>query len=77
MTLLNTPVVDLLAVDHEPTDEQLAEVMHDVLRVRLEKRSMSSVRMREMMEADLVAAQTTMNRLRCDTGLHNREGFFA
>ena len=52
MTLLNTPVVDLLAVDHEPTDEQLAEVMHDVLRVRLEKRSMSSVRMRDMMEAE-------------------------
>ncbi len=64
MNLPNKPVVDLLAVDQEPTDEQLAEVMDDVLRVVREKRAIGDARMREMMEADLRAAEATMSRLR-------------
>ena len=60
---MNTPasnIVDPLAVGQEPTDEQLAEVMADVLRVVHEKRAMGDARMREMMAADLLAAQTRM-----------------
>jgi hypothetical protein len=64
MNLPNTPVVNVLAVDQEPTDEQLAEVMDDVLRVVREKRAIGDARMREMMEADLRAAEATMSRLR-------------
>lgn len=64
MNLPNKPVVDLLAVDQEPTDEQLAEVMDDAARAVREKRAIGEARMREMMAADLLAAQATMNRLR-------------
>ena len=63
MNLPNKPTVDLLAVDQEPTDEQLAEVMADVARAAREKQAIGEARMRTMMEADLLAAQATMNRL--------------
>jgi hypothetical protein len=64
MNLPSKPVVDLLAVDQEPTDEQLAEVMHDVVRAVREKRAIGDARMREMMDADMRAAEATMSRLR-------------
>ena len=72
---MNVPMqifVDPLAVDQEPTDEQLAEVMADVLRVVHEKRAMGDARMREMMAADLLAAQTRMEYLRKQFNLPRR-----
>ena len=63
MNLSNKLVVDLLAVDQEPTDEQLAEVMDDVARAVREKRAIGEARMREMMAADLLSAEATMNRV--------------
>ena len=66
------PFVDPLAVDQEPTDEQLAEVMADVLRVVHEKRAIGDARMRELMAADLLAAQTRMEYLRKQFNLPRR-----
>jgi hypothetical protein len=56
--------VDPLAVDQEPTDEQLAEVMDDVARVAREKRVAADARFREQMAADLHAAEARMAYLR-------------
>ena len=51
---------DPLAVDQEPTDEELAEVMNDVMRAVLEDRARADLRMREMMAADLLEATSRM-----------------
>jgi hypothetical protein len=56
--------IDPLAVDQEPTDEQLAEVMDDVARVAREKRVAADERFREQMAADLRAAEARMAYLR-------------
>lgn len=44
---------DPLAVDREPTDEQLAEVMDDVARVVREQRAIGDARLREMVAEDM------------------------
>ncbi|MEO7254288.1 MAG: hypothetical protein ABIZ64_08620 [Casimicrobium sp.] len=72
MNTSTQPFFDPLAVDQEPTDEQLAEVMADVLRVVHEKRAIGDTRMREMMAADLRAAQTRMEYLRKQFNLPRR-----
>ena len=72
MNASTQPFVYPLAVDQEPTDEQLAEVMADVLRVVHEKRAMGDARMREMMAADLLAAQARMEYLRTQFDLPRR-----
>ena len=51
---------DPLAVDQEPTDEELEAVMKDVLRVVLEKRVIADTHMRELMAKDLRAAEAHM-----------------
>jgi hypothetical protein len=56
--------VDPLAVDQEPTDEQLAEVMNDVARVAREKRLAAEARFREQMASDQRAAEARMEYLR-------------
>ncbi|MGL4230987.1 MAG: hypothetical protein ACRCWJ_06430 [Casimicrobium sp.] len=56
--------VDPLAVDQEPTDEQLAAVMDDVARVAREKRAVADERFREQMTQDLRAAEARMAYLR-------------
>jgi hypothetical protein len=72
MNLPNKPFIDLLAVDQEPTDGQLAEVMDDVAHAVREKRVIGEARMREMLKADLLAAQATMNRLRAQLNFPRR-----
>ncbi len=57
-------LIDPLAVDQEPTDEQLAEVMDDVARVAREKRAVADERFREQMAQDLRAAEARMAYLR-------------
>ena len=64
MNASTKPFVDPLAVDQEPTDEQLAEVMADVGRVARERRVLGDARMRELMAADFAAAQVRMEYLR-------------
>lgn len=49
--------LDLLAVNQEPTDEQLAEIMDDVARVAREKRAAAELKSRAVLAADLLAAQ--------------------
>ena len=44
---------DPLAVDREPTDEQLAEVMDDVARVVREQRAIGDARLRAMVAEDM------------------------
>jgi polyhydroxyalkanoate synthesis regulator phasin len=56
--------IDPLAVDQEPTDEQLAAVMDDVARVAREKRVVADERFREQMAEDLRAAEVRMTYLR-------------
>jgi hypothetical protein len=56
--------VDPLAVDQEPTDEQLAVVMNDVARVAREKRLAAEARFREQMASDQRAAEARMEYLR-------------
>ena len=72
MNASTQPFVDPLAVDQEPTDEQLAEVMADVLRVVHEKRAMGDARMRAMMAVDLLDAQIRMEYLRKQFNLPRR-----
>jgi len=64
MSTSTTPRVDPLAVDQEPTDEQLAELMAEVGRVAREKRAAGDAKMRERMAADFAAAQTRLDYLR-------------
>ena len=72
MNASTQPFVDPLGVDQEPTDEQLAEVMADMLRVVHEKRAIGDARMSEMMAADLLAAQIRMDYLRKQFNLPRR-----
>ena len=51
---------DPLAVDQEPTDEELETVMKDVLRDVLEKRVIADTYMRELLAKDLRAAEARM-----------------
>jgi hypothetical protein len=55
--------IDPLAVDQEPTDEQLAEVMNDVARVAREKRLAAEARFREQMASDLHASEARWSHL--------------
>ncbi len=60
----STKFVDPLAVDQEPTDEQLAAVMDDVARVAREKRAVADAHMQEIMATELAAAEARMAYLR-------------
>lgn len=65
-------LIDPLAVDQEPTDEQLAAVMDDVARVARQKRAAADVRFREQMARDLRAAEARMTYLRKQFNLTRR-----
>ena len=65
-------LIDPLAVDQEPTDEQLAAVMDDVARVARQKRAVADVRFREQMAQDLRAAEVRMTHLRKQFNLTRR-----
>jgi hypothetical protein len=65
-------LIDPLAVDQEPTDEQLAAVMDDVARVARQKRAVADVRFREQMAQDMRAAEVRMTYLRKQFNLTRR-----
>lgn len=65
-------LIDPLAVDQEPTDEQLAAVMDDVARVARQKRAAADVRFREQMAQDMRAAEVRMTYLRKQFNLTRR-----
>jgi hypothetical protein len=56
-TIFDSSPVDPLAVDQEPTDEQLAAVMDDVARVARAKRVLSDARMLEKLAEEVHAAE--------------------
>jgi hypothetical protein len=60
----STHPTDPLAVDQEPTDEQLAAVMDDAARVVREKRALGEARLREALAKEARAAETRMRYLR-------------
>ncbi len=65
-------MIDPLAVDQEPTDEQLAAIMDDVARVAREKRAIGEARLQETMRADHAAAQARIVYLREQFNLTRR-----
>jgi hypothetical protein len=56
--------VDPLAVDQDPTDEQLAAIMDDVARVAREKRALGDARLRETLAEEARTAEVRMMYLR-------------